>query len=58
METKKVKRYNGAYLLAYICIPAFVTGVCFLTAYLTSAVGIMAVLLIMGPSTLSALWWI
>ncbi len=58
METKKVKRYNGVYLLAYICIPAFVTGVCFLTAYLTSAVGIMAVLLIMGPSTLSALWWI
>ncbi|MCI8506083.1 MAG: hypothetical protein HFI67_07855 [Lachnospiraceae bacterium] len=58
METKKVKRYNMGYLLAYIFVPAIVTGVCFFVAYATSAIGPAAVILIMGPSTLSVLWWI
>lgn len=58
METKKVKRYNLVYLLAYIAVPALVTGLCFWIGYLTSAVGSMAVILFMGPGTLSFLWWI
>lgn len=57
METRKIKRYNIAYLLAYILVPALVTGLCYLSAYLTSAVGIGAVVLLLGPSLLSALWW-
>ncbi|MCI8466195.1 MAG: hypothetical protein HFI63_10165 [Lachnospiraceae bacterium] len=58
METKKVKRYNVVYLLAYIFVPAVITAVCFLIAYQTSAIGPMAVILIMGSSFLSVLWWI
>ena len=58
METKKVKRYNRGYLLAYILLPALVTGVCYFVAYTASAIGAAAVILILGPSTLSVLWWI
>lgn len=56
--TKKVKRYNIGYLLAYIFVPVLVTALCYLAGYFMDVLGSLAVILYMGPVMLSAIWWI
>lgn len=58
MEEKKVKKINVGYLLAYIFVPIIVCAVCFITSAAFFPKGNMAVILIMGPSFLSIIWWI
>ena len=57
MENKKIKKVNMLYLLGYIFVPIIVCAVCFLASYLWFPEGNMAVILLMGPSFLSILWW-
>jgi len=58
MEQDKIKKVNVGYLLGYIFIPIIVCTICFILSYLFFKKGNMAVILIMGPSILSFLWWI
>lgn len=58
MESKKIQKINVLYLLAYIFVPIAICAICFLISYLFFPIGNMAVILLMGPSTLSLLWWI
>lgn len=58
MEEKKVKKINVGYLLAYIFIPIIICAICFGISAAFFQKGNMAVILLMGPSFLSIIWWI
>ncbi len=58
MENEKIKKINVLYLLAYIFVPILVCALCFWISALYFPKGNMAVILIMGPSFLSVMWWI
>ncbi len=58
MENEKVKKINISYLLAYIFAPIIVCAICFILSALFFPKGNMAVILIMGPSIISVIWWI
>lgn len=58
MENQKVKKINLIYLLSYIFAPILICAICFLISIKYFPKGDMAVILIMGPSFLSIIWWI
>lgn len=58
MENKKVTKINLIYLLSYIFAPMLISALCFEISYKYFPKGNMAVILIMGPSILSVVWWI
>lgn len=58
MENKNVKKVNLIYLLSYIFAPMLICALCFLISANHFPAGNMAVILIMGPSFLSIIWWI
>ena len=58
MENQKVKKFNMIYLLSYIFAPMLICAVCFLISAKFFQKGTMAVILNMGPSFLSVIWWI
>ena len=58
MENEKIKKINTLYLLGYIFVPIIITALCFWISYLYFPKGNMAVILLMGPSVLSIIWWI
>lgn len=58
MEEKRIKKINPLYFLGYIFGPVILCGLCFLLSYLYFPKGIGAVVLIMGPSFLSFIWWV
>ena len=58
MENKKVKKINFVYLFVYIVLPILVCALCFLLSALYFPKGNMAVILIMGPSIISFVWWV
>ena len=55
---EKIKKINILYLLGYIFGPMAICAICFLISYLYFPKGNGAVILIMGPSLLSIIWWI
>ncbi len=55
---EKIKKINISYLLGYIFGPMAICAICFLISNLYFPKGIGAVILIMGPSFLSVIWWI
>lgn len=57
MENEKLKKINIGYLLGYIFIPIIVCAICFTISALFFPKGNMAVILIMGPSIISFIWW-
>ncbi len=58
MEEVKVKKINVVYLLSYIFVPILVCAICFWLSAEFFPKGNMAVVLLMGPSIISILWWI
>lgn len=58
MENQKVKKINFIYLIGYIIVPILICALCFFVSALYFPKGNMAVILIMGPSILSFLWWV
>ncbi len=54
----KVKKINILYLLGYIFVPIIVCAICFFLSYKFFPKGTMAVILLMGPSLLSFIWWV
>lgn len=58
MENVKVKKINVLYLLGYIFLPMIICAICFEASYLFFPEGTMAVILLMGPSILSFVWWV
>lgn len=58
MENSKVKKINYLYLIGYIIVPIAVCAICFEASYLFFPDGVMAVILLMGPSILSFIWWV
>ena len=58
MENKKVKKRNVVYLLSYIFAPMLICAICFWLSSEFFPKGNMAVVLLMGPSILSVIWWI
>lgn len=58
MENQKVKKINFIYLIGYIIVPILICSLCFFVSALYFPKGNMAVILIMGPSILSFLWWV
>ena len=58
MENKKVKKINLVYLLSYIFAPMLICALCFVISANHFPKGNMAVILIMGPSILSFVWWV
>lgn len=58
MENQKVKKINFIYLIRYIIVPILICALCFFVSALYFPKGNMAVILIMGPSILSFLWWV
>ncbi len=58
MENKKVKKINVVYLLSYIFVPMLICAICFIISANHFQKGNMAVILIMGPSILSFVWWV
>ena len=55
---EKIKKINISYLLGYIFGPMAICAICFLISNLYFPKGTGAVILIMGPSFLSVIWWI
>ena len=58
MEEKKLKKMNVVYLLSYIFAPMLICAVCFWLSAQFFPQGTMAVILLMGPSFLSFIWWV
>lgn len=58
MENQKVKKINLVYLLSYIFAPMLICAICFTLSAKFFPAGNMAVILIMGPSMLSFIWWV
>ncbi len=58
MENQKVKKINLVYLLSYIFAPIIICAICFTLSAKFFPAGNMAVILIMGPSILSFVWWV
>lgn len=56
-KIKKIKKIDMLYLLGYIFIPIVVCVACFELSALFFPKGNMAVVLLMGPSILSFIWW-
>ena len=57
MNETKVKKTNVIYLLGYIFVPVIVCAICFALSNAFFPKGYGAVILIMGPSILSVVWW-
>jgi len=57
-DSQKIKKMNLLYLLGYLFVPAAVCALCYWLSYMFFPKGNMAVILIMGSSLLSVLWWI
>jgi len=57
MSEEKIKRVNYMYLGLFIFGPIVISCLCFLMSYLFFPDGVGAVILIMGPSFLSIIWW-
>ena len=57
MENIKVKKVNVVYLLSYIFAPILICAICFGIGMKFFPKGNMAVVLFMGPSILSFIWW-
>ncbi len=57
MENIKVKKINVVYLLSYILAPMLICAICFGIGIKFFPKGTMAVVLFMGPSILSFIWW-
>ena len=57
-EDKKVVKINILYMLGYIFVPILICALCFFLSYKFFPKGAMAVVLLMGPSALSLIWWI
>lgn len=55
---EKIKKINIIYLLGYIFIPIIICAACFGIGIAFFPKGTMAVILFMGPTTLSFLWWV
>lgn len=58
MNDKKIKKINWLYLIGYIFGPMLICALCFGLSAAFFPKGSMAVILIMGPSLLSVIWWI
>lgn len=58
MENQKIKKINLFYLLGYIFGPIILCAICFTIGVLFFPKGTMAVILFMGPSFLSFIWWV
>lgn len=58
MESIKIKKVNVVYLLSYIFAPILICALCFWIGMTYFPKGNMAVVLFMGPSILSVIWWI
>lgn len=58
MEEKKLKKMNAVYLMAYIFAPMVICAICFWLSSEFFPKGNMAVVLLMGPSILSFIWWV
>lgn len=58
MEEQKIVKINILYLLAYILAPMLICIICFIISDLFFPKGNMAVILLMGPTFLSFLWWV
>lgn len=58
MENQKVKKINLVYLLSYIFVPMIICAICFWLSATFFPKGNMAVILLMGPSFLSFIWWV
>lgn len=57
MEDKVIKKVNILYLLGYIFVPIIICALCYVIGVLYFPKGTMAVILFMGPTFLSVLWW-
>ncbi|MDE6285006.1 MAG: hypothetical protein K2M17_04600 [Bacilli bacterium] len=57
-EDVKIKKINIVYLLGYIFVPMLFCACCFGLSMEFFPKGNMAVILIMGPSILSFVWWV
>lgn len=55
---EKVKKINLLYLLGYIFVPMLICAICFWISYMFFPKGNGAVILLMGPSILSFVWWV
>lgn len=58
MENEKIEKMNVVYLLSYIFAPILICAICFTISAIFFPKGNMAVILIMGPSFLSFIWWV
>lgn len=57
MKETKIQKINLIYLLGYIFVPIIICAICFTLSALFFPKGNGAVILIMGPSFLSFIWW-
>lgn len=55
---EKIKKINILYLLGYIFIPVIICAICFGLSAAFFPKGNGAVILIMGPTALSFIWWV
>lgn len=58
MENEEIKKINVIYLFSYIVIPILVCALCYILSALFFPKGNMAVILLMGPTIISIVWWI
>lgn len=55
---QKIQKINWIYLLGYIFVPAIICAICFALSAAFFPKGAGAVILLMGPTILSVIWWI
>ena len=58
MEKEQIKKIDALYIFTYIFIPIAVCAICYIISALFFPKGNMAVILIMGPTIISIVWWI
>ncbi|MCI8961925.1 MAG: hypothetical protein HFJ18_03265 [Clostridia bacterium] len=58
MEKEQIKKIDALYLFTYIFIPVAVCAICYIISALFFPKGNMAVILLMGPTIISIVWWI
>ncbi len=58
MENEQIKKINVLYIFSYIVIPILVCALCYILSALFFPKGNMAVILLMGPTIISVVWWI
>lgn len=57
MKTENIKKINLIYLLGYILGPIVICAICYVIGMAFFPKGTGAVILFMGPTLLSVLWW-